>query len=88
MMQKYYTLRIDILRHLIIIRLGVKYSINTKIIGKGLVNKSNISGFIDNSDLHKKIATLEAKAFLKSEQDEITKLQAFDLSYFRVKRRW
>ena len=35
---------------------------------KGLVDKFHISGFIDNSDLDKKIATLATKAELKAEQ--------------------
>ena len=35
---------------------------------KGLVDKFDISGFIDNSDLDKKIATLATKAELKAEQ--------------------
>ena len=46
-----------------------------KIKQKGLVDKSDIAGFIDNSDLNKKVATLAAKAELK----------AFDSSYFHGK---
>ena len=52
---------------------------------KGLVNKSDIAVFIDNSDLNKKVATLATKTELKAEQDKLTKLQAFDSSYFRGK---
>ena len=37
-----------------------------------LSDKSGIAGFIDNSDLNKKVATLAAKAELKAEQDKIT----------------
>ena len=50
-----------------------------------LVDKSDISGFIDNSDLDKKIATLATKAELKSKQDKLAKRQSFDSSYFRGK---
>ena len=52
---------------------------------KELVEKSDILGFIDNCDLDKKIGTLAAKAELKTEQNKIVKLQAFDFSYFRCK---
>ena len=45
------------------INLGVKYLI--KDLKKQLVDKSNISGFIDHSDLDKKIAKLAAKSELK-----------------------
>ena len=58
---------------------------------KGIVDRSNISGFIDNSNLEKKIATLVTNTELKVKQDRIVKLQAFDSSYFRGKshfRRW
>ena len=50
-----------------------------------MVNESNISRFISNSDLDKKIATLATKAELKTEQNKIVKLQAFDSGYFRCK---
>ena len=53
-----------------------------KIKQKELVSKSDIAGFINNSDLNKKVATLATKVELKAEQDKIPKLQAFDLSYF------
>ena len=59
--------------------------LNTNIKEKELVNKSDISGFIDNSNLDKKIAALTTKAELKAEKDKIVKLQAFDSSYFRYK---
>ena len=36
---------------------------------KKLVNESNIFGFINNSDLNKKIAILATKAELKAGQD-------------------
>ena len=52
-------------------------------IKKTLLNKSDISGFIMNSDLDKKkkkIATLATKAELKSEEDKIEKLQTYDSS--------
>ena len=35
------------------------------------IDKSDISGFIGNSDFYKKIATLAAKAELKAEQHKI-----------------
>ena len=37
------------------------YNYSTKIKEMHLVHKSDISGFIDNSDLDKKVATLAAK---------------------------
>ena len=42
---------------------------------KKSVNESDISGFIDHSDLDETKATLATKAKLKAEQDEIEKLQ-------------
>ena len=54
--------------------------INTKI--KELVNKSNISRFINDSDLNKKIETLATKAELNAEQDKLVKLETYDLNYF------
>ena len=54
------------------INLGVKYLI--KDFKKQLVDKSNISGFIDHSDLDKKIAKLAAKSELKAVQEKIVKL--------------
>ena len=56
---------------------------------EGLIDKSAIAGFIKNTDLNKKlatlIATLVAKAELKAEQDKTIMLKAFDSSYFRGK---
>ena len=52
---------------------------------KRLVDKSDISGFINDCDLDKKIAILATKTELKKEQDKIIKLQAFDSSYFSGK---
>ena len=56
--------------------------IGNKMKEKELVKKSDISGFINNSDLDNKIATLATKAELKSEQDKIVKVRVFDSSYF------
>ena len=47
-----------------------------------MVDKSAVAGFINHAELDKKLATLATKAELKAEQDKISKLQAFDLSYF------
>ena len=49
--------------------------LNKEIKEKGLVDKSDISEFIGNSALDKKIGTLATKAELKSEQDKIVKLE-------------
>ena len=49
---------------------------------KQLVDKSDIAGFINSSDLNRKVATLATKAELEAEQDKTTKLEAFDSSYF------
>ena len=57
--------------------------LDLKIKQKQLVNKFDIAGFIGSSILNKKVATLATKAELKAEQDKITKLEAFDSSYFR-----
>ena len=56
--------------------------LHLKIKQKELVSKSEIAGFINNADLDKKVGTLATKAELKAEQDKITKLKAFDSSYF------
>ena len=48
-----------------------------------MVDKFNISEFISNCYLDKKMATLETKAELLAEQNKITELQTFDWSYFR-----
>ena len=49
---------------------------------KELVDKSNISNLVKNSDLNIKLKTLGTKAFLKAEQDKIVKLQMHNLSFF------
>ena len=59
--------------------------LDLKIKQKGLANKFDIAGFIDNSDFNEKGATLATKAELKAEQDKIRKLEAFLSSYFRSK---
>ena len=41
--------------------------LNAKIKSKGLVDKSDISGLVNNSDLDKEITTLATKAELKAE---------------------
>ena len=56
--------------------------LNAKIKEMGLVDKSDISWFIDNSHLDKKIATLTAKAELIAERDKTVKVQSFYSSYF------
>ena len=57
--------------------------LNAKIKEQGLVDKSDIFGFIENSNLDKKIERLVGKAELKEEK-EIVKLQTFDLSHFQM----
>ena len=47
-----------------------------------MVDKSDISGFINSSKLDKKIATLTTKSKPKAQQDKIIKLQVFNSSYF------
>ena len=49
-----------------------------------MVGKSGTSNLAESSDLSKKIATLAKKAKLKSEQDIITTLQAFEVSMVKV----
>ena len=44
--------------------------LDAKIKAKKLVNKSNTSWFINNTDLDEKIKTLATKAELKAEQDK------------------
>ena len=56
--------------------------LNAKINEKELANKSDISRFIENSDLEKKIAR---KVESKEGPNKIVKLQAFDSNYFRGK---
>ena len=50
------------------------YKWKTKIKHIGFVDKSDIAGFINNSDFNKKLATLATKAELKAEQDKIINL--------------
>ena len=47
---------------------------------KELVDYSDISGFIKNSDLDNKVKTLATNTGSKSEQDKIVKLETHDLS--------
>ena len=61
MMQNYQALRLNISPNVILINLQVKVKENSKIKEKEFVDKSDFSGFIDNSDLEKKIAMLAAK---------------------------
>ena len=56
--------------------------LNAKLKNKKLVNKSDISEFINNSDLDKKIETFATKVELKAEQNEIVTLQTYDFSLF------
>ena len=60
-----------------------KEILDAKIKEKGLVDKSDISNFIKNSDLNTKPAALATQAKLKAEQDKIVKLQAFGSSYLQ-----
>ena len=48
-------------------------------------NPDTIAGFINNTELDRKVATLATKAESKAKQDKILKLQAFHSSYFRGK---
>ena len=51
-----------------------------------MANKSNISEFMNNSDLDKNIAALATKVELKAEHNKIVKLQAYYSNfYFRGK---
>lgn len=56
-----------------------------KIKEKGLIDKSDISEFIDDSDKDKKIAALATKGELKTNQDKVMKLKAFDSTQIRGK---
>ena len=60
-------------------------TLDARIKQKELFHKSAIAGFKNNADLVRKIAILVRKAELNAKQNEITKLQAFDSSYFRGK---
>ena len=70
------------------------WNIDAKINEKELVNTSDITGFIDNSNLDKKIGTLATTIEIKAEQVKIMKRQVtiywsnqltIDSSYFRGK---
>ena len=84
MMQKYQKLKIHVL-------LQADYNefakdiVDNSIKSKTLVDKSTISGFINNADLDKRVATLAMKAELNANHDKIIKLQVLDSSYFRGK---
>ena len=58
--------------------------LNAKIKEKCLIKKSDIFGFINNSDLEKKIKILTTKAKLKAKQNKINKLETNDSSLFIV----
>ena len=45
-----------------------------------MVDKSDISNLVNNSDLNTKLAALSIKAELEAEQDTIVKLQTHNLS--------
>ena len=53
--------------------LQTSQTLDAKIKQKGVVGKSDISGFMKNVDLDKKVATLVIKAESKAEQDKILK---------------
>ena len=55
---------------------------------KGLVSKNGIAGFINNTDLDKKLAILPTKDELKVEQERIPKFETFGSSNFRGKSRF
>ena len=59
-----------------------KHIVDNSVKSKNFVDKYAISGFINNSGLNTKLATLAKKAELKAEQFKIPKLQAFDLNHF------
>ena len=56
--------------------------LDIKVKGKGLIYKSDISSFIDNSDLDKIILTLVTKEELKENPYKMVQLQAFDSSFY------
>ena len=59
--------------------------LDTRVKEKELVDNSDISNLVKNSNLNTELGLLAAKAELKAEQDKIVKLQAFDSSYFHTK---
>ena len=48
-----------------------------KKVNKKYLFESDISGFINNVDFNRKIATLATKEILRNEKDEIVKLEGF-----------
>ena len=56
--------------------------LHAKIKQKKLVDKSAIAGFINNTDLNRKVATPATKAGLKAKQDKIGKLETCDFNYY------
>ena len=56
--------------------------LDAKVKEKELLDKSNISNLVKNSDLNLKLKTSATKAELKAEQDQMVKLQSHLLSYF------
>ena len=81
LLQKYQTLRKNILLLLIIINLLMIYLIR-RWKKRKIVNESHISRFINNTDLDERITKIATTAELKAEQDKITKLQTYNFSYF------
>ena len=49
---------------------------------KEIVNRSDISNLVENSDWNTRLATLAKKEELEAEQDKIAKPEAFDSSFF------
>ena len=60
-------------------------TLDAKIKQKELVDKSAVAGFINNTDLNKKVAALAKKPELKAVKDKIVKLEIHDLNYFLAK---
>ena len=56
--------------------------LDAKIKQKELVNKSDISNLVTNSEFDTELRTLPTKAKLKEEQDKIVKQQTHDVSHF------
>ena len=81
-MQKYQKLKIHVLLQAYYNEFA-KDIVDNSIKSKTLVDKSAISGFINNADLDKRVATLAMKAELNANHDKIIKLQVLDSSYFR-----
>ena len=52
--------------------------LDEKIKEKELIDKSNISNLIKNSDFNRKLKTLATKAELKVEQEKIVQMQTYD----------